>query len=388
MNESLTILNKEETYRKTVRMSTSQLASWLSRFVNIDADDLASMDRTALVGGATNFRRGIITLDELTTALNELYDQLDAPAPALDTEPSLLDELKVQAKANKATYETVNFPLSFRSDGLFQFAGGTPFVMTYDGLGYVCYRLAQFLDVPAAVHSYYTGDYEALVDAINVARIAQQASKCRAGRRNEFVQITVNGRLVALLTTYKPVSNLAVLEAIEEAGLKSRVKWGEVELHRMRVYIRSEYADADGRAIFGALVRNGETGRQMLAYNAYVSIDDYEFIFPTRAAKRHLGSVAELATDLKTVYVEAVAIETAEYLKAQPAIMALGAIRDTMEERFDDDKVAELIARTGGTTAMDAIASLSAGSREHGWKTISTAAIDAIFEWGCKQVTS
>ena len=136
--------------------------------------------------------------------------------------------------------------------------------------------------------------------------------------------------------------------------------------------------------LFGIRVINGETGHTPLAYNAFFLVDDYEYTFPARAMTRHLGHLADVVGDLKTVFDEAAGIEVFECLRVTMSFNDAVNIIAAEITPAQFEKVQDKIQTA--STALDLISQLSKIRNERGYKAAATNAINSVLEAAFAQI--
>lgn len=364
--------------KKLRKNSTDQLRRKMAALTNIPFDSLA-IDRERLIDLLADFGAGLYTVEDLTEELQPVE-----PESELEDEHTPLDEAIETAARTRAVHDTVRFELKHHGGGVFSFVGSRePFRLHKSGAGYIGYRLAEF--DPGIMDYFRAGDWDGFAEKVNEGRWAQEESTRRAGSREFFVTAVRNGELMGMLTTYKPVANVDVLNEIKRADLAHLVRFVHFTPYTMRAYLTSRFTDEIGWALFRIVVVNGETGHQALSYTFSFTLDGYEFDLPKFDRSRHLGQrISEVVGSLSTLYEEAIGVEIDLWMQSHSYRQGIEHLR----EKFGPlEKLDEIEGGSGSLTSLVArIAHLR--QNERGWKGVGKVLLDEVFTWAYEGATS
>ena len=201
-------------------------------------------------------------------------------------------------------YREFNFPIRFsESDQVFYDMQGNIFTFSKPGYNYIVYRLENMIDNKKAFKYLYDSDPgQWCVKANRLADRLKEGNKSGRGWEvsgKPLIAAYRGKEIFGLLTKYKDVSNLSVLDLVE--------KWGVVESVTDYSLIDTEFTLflASGNLDlfeWGLAIRNGETGHTTFGYRVYFKTDDYTFTFPLESVRRHMSRVDEVESNLQSVF--------------------------------------------------------------------------------------
>jgi len=234
-----------------------------------------------------------------------------------------LDELKNELTDWHTAYAEIPAPPTLEfSISTFNFASEAYcFHISRHGLNFLLYRLQEYVNKDKARHLFKDNKAE-FCKYINFCFRKMRTMRHKEARREHFIAAFLihldRIDLEGLLTNYNPISNKQVVEMVENSGLADRLTWATYDRSDMQLFLKSKVHRSDDLLTYGLVIRNGETGRAALSYNACINVSNYYYTWPLQASKRHLSKISNAVDNLSIALEECENIEIFELLRTTP----------------------------------------------------------------------